>query len=152
MRVWSNTGQGVPSRLPPATGDYTGWDWHTFYMAIVTALQHPQSQFHYVQSLTAVSNLPAVMVFTEPILAAAWARFAQMFPYWDLQAAWKYMETFTRETERLQAGDDRDWWIIEQDWQALERDQPYELIPFIEPGGYTQIGSLGPMRGRVVGI
>jgi hypothetical protein len=82
------------------------------------------------------------MQFTQPILAAAWARFAVIFPQWDLQAAYKLMESFLMQTGRLRDGDDRQWYVIEQEWQGLEKAED-ERVQFIQySGGASNLGTL----------
>jgi hypothetical protein len=106
--------------MPPAAGEYIGWDWDAFYLAILSVLRNPRSGAAYAEAMNDVNNLPSAMQFTEPVLAAAWARFAVIFPSWDLKAAYALMESFLKQTGRLREGDMRQWYVIEQGWQALE--------------------------------
>jgi hypothetical protein len=123
--------------MPPAAGAYIGWDWDAFYLAILSVLRNPRSGVAYAQSLNDINNLPTAMVFTLPILAAAWARFAVIFPQWDLKAAYRLMERFLQQTGRLQDDDRRAWYVIEQDWQGLEAQEDRK-VQFIQ---YEGIGS-----------
>lgn len=142
LRVLSAPEQTVSKRMPPAAGVYIGWDWDGFYLAILSVLRNPRSAAAYSQSLVDIMNLPAAMVFTQSILAAAWARFAVIFPYWDLQAAYRLMEIFLTQTGRLQDGDTRQWYVIEQDWQGLEKQED-ERVQFVEYAGIP--GNLGTL-------
>ena len=127
MRVYGDAPEQVEAKLPPSTGAYAGWDWRTFYNAIETAILRPRSQYHYMAAFSAVDSLPPQMVFTLTMLAAAWARFSLLHPYWNNQYAWKLMLDFTKATGRFEEGDDRQWWLLEQEWKALERAQVSQL-------------------------
>lgn len=142
LKVLSAPEQTVSKRMPPAAGAYIGWDWDAFYLAILSVLRNPRSAAAYSQSLVDIMNLPTAMVFTQSILAAAWARFAVIFPYWDLQAAYRLMEIFLTQTGRLQDGDTRHWHTIEQDWQGLEKQED-ERAQFVEYAGIP--GNLGSL-------
>lgn len=142
MKVLSAPEQTVSKRMPPAAGVYIGWDWDAFYLAVLNVLRNPRSGAAYAQSLYDVANLPVAMVFTQPILAATWARFAVIFPYWDLKAAYRLMESFLQQTGRLQDGDTRQWYTVEQDWQGLEKQED-ERVQLVQYAGLP--GSLGSL-------
>lgn len=153
MKVLSASEQTVSKRIPPAAGVYIGWDWDGFYLAILSVLRNPRSAAAYAQALTDINNLPAAMVFTQTILAAAWARFAVIFPYWDLGAAYSLMERFLQQTGRLQDGDERQWYVIEQDWQGLEKQED-ERVQFIQyagvPGGMGSLPAYSVTGGSTI--
>lgn len=118
------TEQEVMTALPPSAGRYSGWDWQSFYNAVLLLLQNPASQPAYVQALNMIRSLPAGMILTYPIMVAAWARFNKVYPYRDSGAAYEYMETLLKQANRLrpeQGVNGTQWWVVEQEWQALER-------------------------------
>jgi hypothetical protein len=131
--------QQVMTAFPPSRGRFTGWEWQRFYNAILYALRNPASQMAYMQAWNEIANLPAVMQFTPQIMVAAWARFTKIYPYRDNEAALRLMETFLTQSGRMQQGDQRQWWTVEQEWQAIEAQALSELsyIPFASP---SQLG------------
>ncbi len=113
----------VARYLPPAKGEFARWDWQTLYNAIMLVMQHPASEAAYYTAYRMIAKLPENMRMTPQILAAGWARFTQLYPgwkTWDYQAAYDSMNLFLKQTGRMLEGDDRQWWRVEQQWQAME--------------------------------
>lgn len=113
--------QQVARRLPPATGRFVGWDWQRFYNAILRVMQDPTNQKAYFGAIVAIKKLPPVMRFTPQIMTAGWARFCQLYHNLDFDAAHQYMKTFLEQTGRMDPDDGRQWYAVEQEWQAMER-------------------------------
>jgi len=112
--------QQVARRLPPAKGRFVGWDWQRFYNAILHVMQNPTSQNAHFATSAEIQKLPAVMRFTPQILTAGWARFCQLYHNLDFGAAYQYMKTFLEQSSRMDPDDGRQWWAVEEEWQALE--------------------------------
>lgn len=126
--------QTVATRMPPSYGRFSGWDWEGFYQAILDVLRNPANTANYIRSMTAVARLPGNMIFTPDILAAGWARFCQLYPGQDARAAKQYMEVFLKQAGKLETGEERQWFAVEQEWQALEKghtpEMAFAFIPF----------------------
>ena len=115
--------QQVATSLPPSKGEFARWDWQTFYNAILHVMLNPSSQAAYYAAYGMIVNLPPEMKMTPQVLTAGWARFTQLYPgwqKWDYQAAYDTMILFLSQTGRLLKGDDRQWWTVERNWQAME--------------------------------
>lgn len=120
----------VAKALPPAKGQFTGWDWQTFYNAVLHVMQNPTSQAAYYRAYRMFNALPANMRMTPQVVTAGWARFTQIYPgwkEWDYRSAYETMFMFLRQTGRLLEGDDRQWWTVERGWQAMEVPE-YQFI------------------------
>lgn len=123
MITLGQTDQQVAVRLPPAVGQFRGWKWQDFYNAILHVLQNQSSQEAYYRAYAAIRALPPQMRMTPQVLTAAWARFTRLFPgweNWDYNSAYEYMKTFLEQSGRLVPGDQRQWWTVEEEWQAME--------------------------------
>ncbi len=113
----------VAKKLPPAKGPYIGWDWRTFYNAILHVMQNPTSQAAHYNAYHLIAALPPTMRMTPQVLTAGWARFTQLFPgwrTWDYRAAYDTMYSMLDQAGRLVKGDERQWWTVEQAWQEME--------------------------------
>ena len=113
----------VTTALPPTQGRYTGWDWRRFYNAILHVMQNRKSQAAYYAAFREINALPGQMRMTPQILAAGWARFTKLYPGWsysDYRSAYDSMYVFMQQTGRLIPGDDRQWFLTEQEWQEME--------------------------------
>ena len=123
MMTLGETDLQVATGLPPPKGYYVGWDWQTFYNAVLHVMQNPTSQAAYYRAYRMISALPARMQMTPQVLTAGWARFTQLYPgwkKWDYRSAYDTMHTFLNQTGRLLEGDDRQWWTVEREWQEME--------------------------------
>ncbi len=154
MRTFERTDRQVATRMPPATGRFTGWDWRTFYDAVLTALQRPGDLYYYTRGLQAVAGLPGMMTFTPATMIAAWARFTKLYPYRDNKAALRYMELFLKEAGKFQdVEDDDQWWLIEEEWQAAE-SQTVAFVPLEEnrpfEGGAVGRAGLGAISAGTI--
>ena len=130
MMTIGQTDLQVATRLPPARGQFAAWDWQSFYNAILHVMQNPTSQAAYYRAYNMMATLPASMRMTPQVLTAGWARFTQLYPgwkRWDYRAAYESMFMFLRQTGRLLEGDDRQWWTVEREWQAMEVPE-YQFI------------------------
>lgn len=126
MITLGQTDQQVAVRLPPAVGEYRGWTWQPFYNAILHVLQNPSHQGAYYQAFALIRSLPPQMRMTPQVLTAGWARFTRLYPgwpKWDYRAAYDQMKLFLQQSGRLLPGDDRQWWTVEKNWQAMEVPQ-----------------------------
>ena len=124
MIVLGQAEGSVAAKLPPSSGLFAGYDWQSFYNAILHVMQHPANQAAYYTAYRAIEALPPGMKLKPEILVAAWARFTELYPgwkYWDYRAAYDLMLLFMTQTGRMIEGDGRQWWTVEQAWQEMEK-------------------------------
>jgi len=113
----------VPIRLPPAVGEFAGFQWQPLYNAILHVMLYPKSQRAYKQAYAAINGLPQVMKMTPQVLVAAWARFSKLYPGWR---RWQYEEAYHRliafmhNAGRMLPDDGRQWFAVEREWQRME--------------------------------
>lgn len=113
----------VATRLPPSSGEYSGWNWQAYYNAVLHVLRFPKSNLAYRQAFQAMRALPIQMKLTPQEITASWARFTQLYPGWkyqDYRNAYLTMETMLQRTGRLRRSDNRQWWVTEHEWQNIE--------------------------------
>lgn len=134
MITLGQTDLQVAAAIPPAKGQYTGWDWQTFYNAILHVMQNPASQGAYYKAYGLIDRLPERMKFTPQVLTAGWARFSSLYPGWEAhqyRAAYDTMYMMAKQAGRLTEGDESQWWTVEQEWQAMEVPK-FGYIPFAQ--------------------
>lgn len=139
----------VPGRIPPTIGKYAGWDWNTFYLAILTILQKPSSEYHYQRALETIQALPKQMVFNIAEVSAAWARFTVCFPGRDKPSAYRYMLHFLEATGRLYNDPTATWYDVELSWLDME-EGPGQLQGIFEPFNGGVVGGVAGWLGQAV--
>ncbi len=126
MTGQAHRGIQVATNLPPSIGRYAGWDWQTFYNAILHMMQNRASQQAHSTAYRMVAALPANMTMTPQEVAASWARFIKLYPGWkdwEYNFAYSNMLGLIRQTGRLIRGNNAQWFQVEAEWKQMELPQ-----------------------------